>query len=108
LEAGGKQPASALLTAISELATAADTLAYFTGSNTAALTTLTAFGRALLNDPDAATTRTTLGLGSLATQNADEVSLVLADHLDDAAAAAGGVDVGQLYRNGSVVMVRVA
>ena len=32
----------------------------------------------------------------------------LGDYADDTAAAAGGVAVGQLYRNGSVVMVRVA
>jgi len=31
-----------------------------------------------------------------------------ASYVDDAAAAAGGVDVGEFYRNGSVVMVRVA
>jgi hypothetical protein len=32
----------------------------------------------------------------------------LANYLNDAAAAAGGVPVGGFYRNGSVVMVRVA
>lgn len=32
----------------------------------------------------------------------------LGDYADDTAAAAGGVAVGRLYRNGSVVMVRVA
>jgi len=32
----------------------------------------------------------------------------LSDFADDAAAAIGGIAVGQLYRNGSVVMVRVA
>ena len=32
----------------------------------------------------------------------------LADYPDDAAAAGGGIAVGQLYRNGSAVMVRVA
>ena len=32
----------------------------------------------------------------------------LADYADDATAAAGGVAVGGLYRNGSVVQVRVA
>ncbi len=32
----------------------------------------------------------------------------LGDFADDGAAATGGVDVGELYRNGSVVMVRVA
>ena len=30
------------------------------------------------------------------------------NYVDDAAAASGGVPVGALYRNGSVVMVRVA
>ena len=32
----------------------------------------------------------------------------LADYADDTAAAAGGIEVGQIYRNGSVVMVRVS
>lgn len=40
-------------------------------------------------------------------QTATDWSL-LADYADDTAAAAGGVAVGQLYRNGSQVMVRVA
>jgi hypothetical protein len=31
----------------------------------------------------------------------------LQDFLNDAAAAAGGVEIGQMYRNGSAVMVRV-
>jgi hypothetical protein len=31
-----------------------------------------------------------------------------ASYANDAAAAAGGVSIGQLYRNGSVVQVRVA
>jgi hypothetical protein len=30
------------------------------------------------------------------------------DYADDAAAAAGGVAVGGLYRNGSILMIRVA
>lgn len=32
----------------------------------------------------------------------------LADHANDGAAASGGISVGGLYRNGSIVMVRVA
>lgn len=32
----------------------------------------------------------------------------LDDYADDTAAAAGGVEIGELYRNGSVLMVRVA
>lgn len=34
--------------------------------------------------------------------------IALADYVDDTAAALGGVAVGGFYRNGSVVMVRVA
>lgn len=34
--------------------------------------------------------------------------LTLGNFANDAAASAGGVQVGQLYRNGSVVQVRVA
>ena len=36
------------------------------------------------------------------------MNLTLSDYADDAAAAAGGIAVGQLYRNGSVVMIRVS
>lgn len=32
----------------------------------------------------------------------------LSNYADDTAAAAGGIKIGGLYRNGSVVMVRVA
>ncbi|HHW0175013.1 TPA: phage tail protein, partial [Escherichia coli] len=46
--ANGKQPADATLTALAGLATAADLLPYFTGADRAALTTLTAIGRAII------------------------------------------------------------
>lgn len=65
----GLQIQSDNLTAISGLTTAADKLTYWTGSGTAGLTNLSAFGRSLIGDAGAAAARTTLGLGTAATVN---------------------------------------
>lgn len=71
-------PTVSLTTALSTvggLTPAADRLAYYTGASAAALTVLTSFGRSLIDDADAATARTTLGLGTMATQNANNVAI---------------------------------
>lgn len=58
----GKQAADATLTALAGLTTAADQMIYSTGVDTFAMTSLSAFGRTLIDDADAATARTTLGV----------------------------------------------
>jgi hypothetical protein len=57
----------AAISSVAALTPAADRLPYYTDGSAAALATLTAFGRNLLDDADAAAGRTTLGLGTAAT-----------------------------------------
>jgi len=61
------QTVNANLTAIAGLTSAANKGVQFTGSGSAAVYDLTAAGKALLDDADAAAQRTTLGLGTAAT-----------------------------------------
>lgn len=69
------QGLDATLTALAGLATGADQVIYSTGADAFAMATLTAFARSLLDDTDAATARSTFGLGTIATQNANNVAI---------------------------------
>ena len=63
------------LQAIAGLTSAADKGIQFTGSGTAGTFDLTTAGKALLDDADASTQRSTLGLGTIATQNSNNVTV---------------------------------
>lgn len=66
-----RQPLDTTLTALSGVSTTADQLIYSTASDTFSTTGITSFGRSIIDDADASTARTTLGLGTAAVQSDD-------------------------------------
>jgi len=73
------------LTSIAGLTTAANKMIYATASDTYAVTDLTAAGRAILDDADAAAQRTTLGLGTAATTASTDYATAAQGSLADSA-----------------------
>ncbi|WP_322882849.1 tail fiber protein [Sinorhizobium medicae] len=63
------QAYDALLQSIAGLTTSANQIIYLTGTDAAAVATITSYGRSLIDDADAAAARTTLGLGTAATRS---------------------------------------
>lgn len=73
------------LASIAGLTTTADQIVYTTASDTYAVSSITAFGRSLVDDADAATARTTLGLGTAATAASTDFATAAQGALADTA-----------------------
>nr|BAR24899.1 phage-related tail fiber protein [uncultured Mediterranean phage uvMED]BAR24956.1 phage-related tail fiber protein [uncultured Mediterranean phage uvMED]BAR39205.1 phage-related tail fiber protein [uncultured Mediterranean phage uvMED]BAR39259.1 phage-related tail fiber protein [uncultured Mediterranean phage uvMED] len=107
------------LQSISSLTTAANQSIYLTGSDTYAAYSLTAAGRALLDDADAAAQRTTLGLGALATLSTVNASTITngsvgTDELANSSVTIGKLSLvaqdlaGSLIANGGITATQLA
>ena len=90
------QSFDAALQSISNLTTAANQSIYLTGSDTYAAYSLTAAGRALLDDADAAAQRTTLGLGALAVLGTVDAATITDGSVGTDELANSSVTIGKL------------
>lgn len=95
----GAQASDATLTSLSALGTAADKVAYTTGVDTWAETSLTAAGRALIDDASAAAQRTTLG----STTVGDAVFIAASTAAARTAIEAAGTGVVNTFVDGQII-----
>ena len=107
------------LQSISGLTTAADQGIYLTASDTYAVYSFTAAGRALLDDADAAAQRTTLGLGALAILDTVDAATITdgsvgTDELADSSVTIGKLSLvaqdlaGSLIADGGITATQLA
>ena len=80
---------------------AADKIIYTSGANTFAASDISAFGRSIIDDADASAARTTLGLGTIATQASDSVNI-------DGGAIDGAVIGGNSAAAGSITTINAS
>lgn len=94
------------LAALASTTSAADTLPYFSGAGTATTTSLTTAGRALIDDANATAQRTTLGLGTIATQASSAVNITggTVTGITDLALADGGTGTSLTDPNADRIM----
>lgn len=102
-----KQPLDATLTALAGLATAADKLPYFTGTDAAALATVTSFIRTLLDDTTSTAARATLELGALAILSTLDYTLVEFSGAPDRLLGSDAGGVPYLWRIGVEIAAAV-
>jgi len=76
---GHYQPRDASLTAYANLTTAADTYVYYTASDVPVTSTITTFGRSLVDDANAAAASSTLGLNQIPYLNGSPGDIVYKD-----------------------------
>lgn len=101
------QAYDATLQSLSALGTEADRYAYTTGVDTWTQGTITAAGRAILDDADAAAQRTTLGLGSLSTLNTVGTTQIDDNSVNGAKIALGSDAQGDVMYYGGTDWVRL-